>query len=792
MTQRRRRLAWLLGAAGAAMALSAPGAFAQTADEPMATADAVTSSEEIVVPGEIVYRNRSEETAPVLEYGLDYFQRFEPLTVGDMMKRVPSAVFVSDVLEYDGVQLRGLDPGYTQVLINGERVPGSGVDRSFFVDRIPAELVERIEIIRNTSANRSGDAVAGALNIVLRDSMSLDGGYIRGGALYFDDEEVEGTLGGVLGGELGGGARYLIGANFQGRHNPKNKQSFRFDEPGGDFDNREDQSDVRDGEDYSFNGSLSLPVGAGEITFSGVAVHTDRSEIENSFEYEDLTSTDDSVLLTEVPGATFITQDNISLDADFDHPFMGGEIEVDLGYARFEDETNEGEAEIAYDIDEGPLFFEEYSNEAVNSDITDEEFSAGVNWTGGFRDAQLQMGVDFVSKQREGNITVFEAECEAGDCDPSDPDFPPPLEEDGPTDGGLYTIEETRIDPFVMLSATRGNVEWELGFRYETTDLDVEDRDTGETASADYQMLLPSGHLLFNLSENDRLRFSVGRTVRRPNFNFITPALFEGEFEDNDFLGNPNLRPETAWGVDIGFERRLGRRGVIGVNVFYRDVKDLIEIANTGEFTETYLDDLADFEEELQEFLDENPGATPADFDEDPPAPSFVYTAQNTGSGEVWGIEFDLSTPLTFVGLPNTGFFLNYSLLDSEVYDQFGPRRFNNQAESVFNVGVIHDIPTWNMALGATYREQGDAFSRILAEEVTTTYGADLEMFVERRFGERFTVRVTGSNLLDAEKNEVFDKFLNEADQIARNYDEFELETENAGPVFQVVGRYAF
>ena len=74
----------------------------------------------------------------MLSYDLEYFQRFEPSTVGDMLKRVPSVAFLSDVLEYDGVRLRGLDPGYTQILINGSRVPGAGFDRSFFVDRIPA------------------------------------------------------------------------------------------------------------------------------------------------------------------------------------------------------------------------------------------------------------------------------------------------------------------------------------------------------------------------------------------------------------------------------------------------------------------------------------------------------------------------------------------------------------------------------------------------------------------------------------------------------------------------------
>src|SRR5262249_33079570 len=155
--------------------------------------------------------------------------------------RVPSATFQSDVLEYDGVRLRGLDPGYTQILINGEKVPGSGVDRSFFVDRIPAELIERVEIVRSSSADRSGDALAGAINIVLRDAYSLDGGYVKAGGLYFNDNELKPTVGGVVGAPIGD-ARILLGANIQGRHNPKDKKSLRFEPDTGalEFDNRED------------------------------------------------------------------------------------------------------------------------------------------------------------------------------------------------------------------------------------------------------------------------------------------------------------------------------------------------------------------------------------------------------------------------------------------------------------------------------------------------------------------------------------------------------------------------
>jgi outer membrane receptor protein involved in Fe transport len=753
------------------------GALAQTV-APGAPADDARQMETVVVQGEIVYRNRTEDTAPVLSYDLEYFQRFEPLTVGDMLKRVPSVAFVSDVLEYDGAQLRGLDPGYTQILINGKKVPGAGDDRSFFVDRIPAELVERVEVVRSSSANRSGDAVAGALNIVLRDAYEFDGAYLRAGALRFDDGEIKETYGGVASGEFGGG-RLLGGFNVQGRYNPKQKNSVRFEEPGGDFVDREDQSDVRDGTDYSANASYTREIGTGKLSLSGLYVVTDRTQTEDSIEYNDPASTSRDNLLSVNRQVVQIDQDTLTLGANYAFDMLDGRTDLDFGHSSFSEDQFDTEEEVGYDDDDTPPSFDENEGERTLTHTKDVENSFSFSHQRPLGDAQMEFGVDFVDKKRETVLQTSEVDTDVEGA---------PLPAYAEFERTSSRIDETRIDPYLMLSGRSGAVSWETGLRYETTDVDV--RYDEDSASNDYAALLPSAHLKWDLSEQDRLGFSLARTVRRPNFSFVLPLLLEEEYGDNDFQGNPLLDPEYAWGVDLGFERRLGRRGVIGVNVFYRDVKDLIEIVNTGEPSATALDD---FEDDVEDFLDENPGATPAtpgypQFDPD----SFVYTAANVGDGYVYGVEFDLSTPLTAIGLPDTGVFLNYSWLDSKVEDDFGERRFNNQARSVLNVGFIQDLPTLGAAFGASYRRQGDAYARLLAEEVGTRYGEDLEVFIEKRFGERMSVRLTGSNLLDASKDEYFNKFDNTADQFERDFDEYELETEKAGPVYQLIARYSF
>ena len=765
----------------ASLALVSTHAFAQVsaaADDIAKTDGPITQAADIVVIAGIGYRDRTDTPEPVLKYGTDYFQRFEPLTAGDALKRVPSVTFLSDVIESDAPRLRGLPPGYTQILINGERVPGGSADRSFFLDRIPAELISSVEIVRSSSARRTGDAVAGTLNINLRDGYELNGGYVRAGGLYYDDKEIEPSLGLVWGGQVGPG-RLLLGANLQGRHNPKQKKSLRYgDSPENnadyatdDFDNREDQSDTRDGKDYSFNGTYEIDAGDTNFKLNGFYVRTDRTETERSFEYDDPTAITGPLptgnLLTDNANVSDIDQENYSIDAKLSQNWSAGKTSLRVSYAKF----IEGRDETEYDLDfdrTTPRF----TGDLTRTDLTDREISVKLDHEVPLNDSvKLVVGGLAQNKDRDTSITTIRNRFNVASVRNNWDQFsqnPTTLNTSfgtlAPIAGGLNTIEEDRRDIFGLIEGKGGPLSWEVGLRYETTDLTI----TDQTATAalrvqsnDYAKLLPSASVKFDIGGGNRIIASAARTNRRPEFNYLSPATLEEEVGDSDLLGNPQLDPETAWGFDIGYEHRLGPRGILGVNFFYRDIKNLIELTNTG--------------------AEGSAGAG-----------TFVYQPRNVGDGKVWGVEFDLSSDLGIIGLPNTGIFGNLSLLDSEITDFMGKRRFNDQSKYVYNFGFIQDFPQAGAAFGATYRKQGSAFGRVISEEVTTTYGADLEIFVEKRFGKTFTIRAVGSNLLNGAKAESFNKFANMADQIDRDFDEYELESEKAGPVFQIMARYAF
>lgn len=772
-----KRLSALL-LTGASLAWAAP-ALADEAAE--AEEEAAKSARDIVVMAEIGFRNRSEEAQPVLVYDEEYFQRFEPLTAGDALKRVPSVTFLSDVLESDGARLRGLDPGYTQILINGEKVPGSNADRSFFLDRIPAELVKQVEIVRSPSARRTGDAVAGTLNIVLRDAFTMDGGYVRAGALFFDDGEIKPSGGLYYGGKLGPG-QILIGANVQGRYNPKNKFSLRYDDSPennpnyatDDFDNREDQKDVRNGTDYAGNISWGIDDGENRFEISGNYVRTEREQIERSFEYNDPTAITgpvrvnaDGTLLTDNFNPLYITQESWSLSLKADKEWSAGKTKLRAGFASFSDDQEEFEHEIDFDRSTP-----RYTGDKGLYRVQDKEFSVQLEHEvplgddlkfafGGFiQDKTRDTDISEVRNRFSvSNTTLAGYSQFSGNPANYATLFPATVS----TPGGLNRIEEDRRDAYALIEGKTGPVKFELGLRVESTNVRIDDKTVAAGTGlidVDYTHLLPSAAVKVDLGQG-RLTASAARTVRRPRFDYISPALLEAELGDNDLLGNPFLRPETAWGGDLGYEHRIGRTGVIGVNLFYRKVEDLVDVVNTG--------------------VVGSEGAG-----------TFVYQPRNVGNGKVWGVEFDLSASLGFLGLPNTGVFGNLGLIDSSIDDEFGPRRFNGQSEYVYNFGFIQNVPSYGISFGATYRKQGPAFDRYVGEEITTTYGADLEVFIEKRIGKNFTIRAVGSNLLDSSKDEAFNKFDTTGDQISRSFAQYELETENAGPVFQVVARYAF
>ena len=100
------------------------------------------------------------------------------------------------------INLRGLGVGATLVLVNGHRQPLSGLNSDFAdVSNIPAAAVDRIEILpQGPSATYGSDAVAGVVNIILRD--------------HFDGAQTSVHYGGETGGSDNITVSQLLGTHW--------------------------------------------------------------------------------------------------------------------------------------------------------------------------------------------------------------------------------------------------------------------------------------------------------------------------------------------------------------------------------------------------------------------------------------------------------------------------------------------------------------------------------------------------------------------------------------------------
>lgn len=757
---------------------------------------------EMVVSGEIQYRDRTESTAPELVYDQEFFAKFEPVSVGDQLRRVPGVAFTSDIGESDAPQLRGLGQGFTQVLVNGRPIPGAGNDRTVFVDRIPAEIIDRIEIIRSPSADIDSQGIGGTINIILKDGETLPPGVIARVGVTHDVESGENRGNGSVswsGRNQAQTAFWSLTVDAQERFNQKyvTEEVFESDSVGFDAEvdrggigrslvryddrgnsvavERVEEDDLRDTRDLSFNGDVTFNLGDDtSLRFDAFYLTTKRREHQDTWIYEG----DGSVGGLDLDNPELEFQ-----DADFRQKSGGiagvfntwlgdaGELQVELAYNAFEDDGIEDT-------------FEEERDNLVNredNEADDSEWTYGVSLKRSLDGWSEAMGLDGVEakfgiagklKDREYRLTI--------DDDLDDDDFT--------TTEGRFDYEERRLDAYAVFKwQFSPEVTLETGLRAESTrtkqrfgsdfyEAGQLEESTSGRADGDEFMLNPSAHLQWSLTEVDQLRFSVARTVRRPSIEQLVPAFeLESPGDEDVVVGNPDLEMESAIGFDIGYERRIGRQGIFGVNLFSRRISDLIGLVNTGE-------DVSGI------------GLDPDDF------PGGLYTFRNIGDARVRGVEFDLSTPLDFIGMPETGIFANYTWLKSDRRDPATGKDvyIDFQPKYVYNVGITQNIPSWNAAAGLSYQKQAESRFVTFGEIESQLYDGNLELFLEKRIGDNMVVRLTGNNLLDARSLQAEAGFDGDngaeilQNQAAYDVDAFEVERERSSPRWTLTFRIVF
>ena len=606
---------------------------------------------------------------------------------------------LTDVLKRQGgvsivgseVRMRGLGTGYTQILVDGEPVP-----QGFTVDAIAPELVDRIEIARSPTADRSAQAVAGSINIVLRKRSGgarredkVASGYQRGQwspSLSTQASGKEGNLAWSAGATADRTVRIdrVVTEETVDSANAR-LTARRFLEAGL---GRADRLNLTPRLNWTFeNGdTLAWQTLAGFTRSQGGTAEAEETLRGEPSAYPESAATlasrtaslrSDLAWTHRLQGAGKLTVKGV-VDGSRrrgDYLFLGTRPDGSPGLARA----------VASGADERTASLNGKYLAPLGT-----THSLGLGW-----DASHTVR----GEQRKQHDTVGGAP--------------------GAQRLQDYTARVARLALFAQDEWTISETfEGYAGLRWETLRTGTDGADLARVASTS-SVASPILQLLWKLPDKHQLRLALARTYKAPLTRDLVPRRYTINNNNGpanpDVEGNPALRPELSWGLDLAYERPLGKGGSATLSGYVKRVSDVTT-------QQLYRD-----------------GA------------SWVSRPINNGTADLAGIELDLKSPVK-LGEKMFELRLNAGRNWSRVRNVPGPD--NTLAEQVpftANAGIDYRGGAWDA--GANLNLRGSATSRS-NDGVATWLGrtALLDLYWTRKFDAQWRARVSVANALGRDR----------------------------------------
>lgn len=249
-----------------------------------------------------------------------------------------------------------------------------------------------------------------------------------------------------------------------------------------------------------------------------------------------------------------------------------------------------------------------------------------------------------------------------------------------------------------------GKFEAQIGLRAEQVELDIDQRTDGISIDRDYFRIYPTGHLGLELSAAEQLRASYSRRIQRPSAQDLNPYTI---YLDplNLRRGNPFLRPEVTDSFEAAWQRRKGA-DFYSVTGFYRTAR--------GGVTDVVQD------------LGNN---------------VFLNTRANLATARRVGVELVANGRLTKR--------LTYNASGSLLWNEIDPRRAGVGAKRSGTTGTARASFTWQPTAKDFFQLSGNYSGRQLIAQGYREPGGILNLGYRRKVDERFSLTVTGQNVLD-------------------------------------------
>jgi iron complex outermembrane receptor protein len=595
---------------------------------------------------------RRESSAAKIIIAREDIEQYGDSNLGDVMRRLPGVTQGGRPGRGGPVQMRGMGGGFTQILINGERIaPG------FSIEQISPEQVERIEILRAPTAETGARAIAGTINIILREPLRVTNNDIRA-SLTEERGRFSPNVSWTRNDSFSANGTYNItlSANHNDQQNGSVARTTYVNTLSNavDLDHREtsETDDKRSG--IFMSGRFQWRLGPGEM-FSlqpfVVANEFDNTSRSARTQVGGIEPTPYASTSGETEGKVRVMRLMSMLNKRIDEN-MRCELRGSVGQLSSENNSiaNQFNAAGARSL-----------VQTTDGDAKDRSWNIVGKLSRSWGDGKhaFVTGAELEGvKRSENSTTLLNGVRQLADFG---------SELNVSTKRSAFYLQD-EWDPSPQFGTYTG-LRWEQ----------IETKSGTTTNTSRVLTPLAQGVWRFAAPKRDQIRLALTQSYRapttqnlvaRPSLNTLFPVPGANTAASPDRAGNPNLKPELANGIELAYENYLKAGGIISVNLFSRRIKDLIRNVTSLEMV-PYSSN-----------------------------PRYISRPQNLGKATTSGIEFDAKFQLAeiFEGAFPINVRANFSVYDSNVDQVKGPyNRIDQQPRASGN-------------LGADYRFRGTPF----------------------------------------------------------------------------------
>ena len=531
----------------AVMASSAGNLFA--ADLPaMAPGKDAIQTVEVAGPGAVV--QRKNDTASKIVISNAELLQYGDSQLSAVLKRQPGISVVGNEL-----RLRGLGAAYTQILLNGDPVaPG------FSLDSIAPEMIERVEILRTTSAEFSAQAVAGTINIILKKAA----GQLRK-ELKFGVSHAENNWNPSLSMELAdqyGNLTYSLTGSLSrtGYENMPVIDEWEYD----GHEHLQKQRLIRQTNQADFLRLGLTP------RLNWKLEHGDTLSWQSLFDfYRNVNWGADHETAAE-------DQHSLYPENNYRASSHSGMLRSDLSWAHRINADSKLNAKLGLNYNKRETDYQFYGyplaqQQAFNRHVVSNAIDSNLNSSGKylsryFEEHSLAMGWDVSQTQRSEARLQYDRQAGTDKIAELDEDYRAHVRR-------LAAFVQDEWDVSERLQAYLG-LRWE-GLHTETTGRLMS---AVQTRSGVWSPVL---QFLWKLPEQgkEQLRFALSRTYKAPLTRNLVPRRYTTNNDNGpnnpDFQGNPQLLPELAWGADLAYESYFAKDSMLSISAYAKRVQDV-------------------------------------------------------------------------------------------------------------------------------------------------------------------------------------------------------------------------